>query len=191
MRVHLALVPILVCCLGSLAAHGQTGEESTKPSLSWQMPTAIVTNVDKAGSVRGDFVSITEKLILTGLNNKSMTLTCTTHTSTGADKSQLNVGFDLDHSANVFRERMKLRQAAGNLRLGEKNYPIRFSYNPDTMKLAPADRSIARRMFNAGVRGDALKLKVLGKTHFDIVLPKPNQAFADFVNACPALQPKK
>lgn len=178
--------------LSPLTASAQTDiEPPASDKLTWVMTTPNIVSVDKAMTVRGDYVTVIDQIQLRGLPNKSLTISCTTNSRGGAANSRMQIVFDFDSKKDEFRSRIKMRQIAGHLNLGTEKHQIRFMYNHKTASVVPIKRVIAIKVFNAAIRGEALKLKALGKTQFDIVLPKPNQDFVEFVKACPALSGNK
>lgn len=60
----------------------------------------------------------------------------------------------------------------------------RWYYHPDSTKLLPIDRTVARRIFNDAVRGDLVREKT-SKNQYSIQLPPQNSAFKEFAKICP------
>ncbi|MDG1825845.1 MAG: hypothetical protein P8H62_06205 [Henriciella sp.] len=205
MKTALGLSTIALLCSGlSFAQVDQTEatveyiDEITAPEEfeidpgNWILEKSETWSVDgsDAGS-SADFKAKIHKLSLAGPDETALVLSCQIILEEGVEKSQLNAAFDLEKSVDKARRRMNLRHITGKLQVGEKAKSERWIWNPDTMRVVPHNREVPRRLFNAGVRGDNVRLKVLGKWQIEMQLPEMNDQFKAFAKACPALQPKK
>ncbi len=166
------------------------GEVITEPTWVLERLQEMSVDSSDAGTAT-DFVAQIQKLALKGVGNVGIMLSC--QTILGDDKSpaRLNVAFDFDKSADQHRTRMRIRHISGHLKIADKSKAERWIWNPETMRVVPHSRNVPRRVFNAAVRGDRIRLKALGKWQIDIDLPEINQDFRDFVKTCPVLRPKK
>lgn len=160
---------------------------------SWVLDRSEKWDVDSSDAgLSTNFEAKIIKVTINGENNTAITLSCQTIIDDGkTGKSQLNVAIDMDKSVDTARSRMKIRHISGRLTVGEKAKAERWIWNPETMRIVPHNREVARRLFNAGVRGDRVQLKALGENKIDIQLPEMNNHFRTFAKACPALQKKK
>lgn len=205
MKTVLGLSTIALMCGGlSFAQVDQTEatveyiDEITAPEAfaddpnNWILEKSENWNVDgaDAGS-EADFKAKIHKLSLAGPNETGLMLSCQIIMDEGVEKSQLNAAFDLEKSVDKARRRMNLRHISGKLQVGDNAKQERWIWNPDTMRVVPHNRQVPLRLFNAGVRGDLVRLKVLGKWQIEMQLPEMNDQFKAFAKACPALQPKK
>lgn len=158
---------------------------------TWVLERSRRMSVDSSDAGLGtDFVADQQWLVLKGTPKSAITFSCQQIVGDENAQTRLQIAFDLDKSQDEAKEKMLLRHVTGQLTLGDKRKSERFVWNPGTMKMVPHSRNVARRVFNAAIRGDHIKLKTRGETYFDITLPEINQDFRDFVKVCPALQPK-
>jgi hypothetical protein len=165
------------------------GNEITEPT--WVLKRAEERSVDTADAgSSANFVAELQWLELMGVGNQGITLSCQTIRGDNSP-AQLQVVFDADKTADEAKSRMSIRTVSGRLTIGDKTKAERMVWNLDTMKFAPNNRAVAKRIFNAAVRGDRVKLVTQGETRLDIQMPALNQDFKNFVKVCPAVQPKK
>ena len=176
--------------LSALAAHADTEITETAPPPQWTLEQPELMNVD--GSDPGtstDFVAAIERLSIKPTDTTSITLTCQTVRRNGElEDTRLNVGFDLDTNAEVFLSRMSVRKVSGKVRIGDDTKSYGFQWNVKTQAYVPFDRRLARRIFNAGVRGDEVAFIRSGDTKMSIDLPEMNEDFRTFARGCPALK---
>ena len=67
---------------------------------------------------------------------------------------------------------------------GEKQKSEMWTYVPPLKLLIPRKKYVARKLYNASIRGSDVQLKMSGKKAITLILPKPNLAFADFGADC-------
>ena len=160
---------------------------------NWVLDQSEKWDVDGSDAgTQTDFQAKISKITIKGENNTAITLSCQTVIEDGVQgNSQLNAAIDLDETKDVGRSRMNLRHISGRLTVGEESKAERWVWNPETMRIVPHNREVARRLFNAGVRGDRVKLKAFGEQKLDIQLPEMNDHFRAFAKACPALTSRK
>lgn len=164
-------------------------ETSGVPDLEWFLETPMIMNVDSADAgLAPDFTALVEKVSLKTGTNTKLTLSCQVVREDGKLRdTRLNVGFDLDTEKQDFKRRMSIRRTSANVTIGDNKDSYRFQWNINTDSMVPFDRVLARRIFNAAVRGDTLKLEVSRKTRIDVTLPEMNDAFRTFAKGCPLL----
>lgn len=165
------------------------GNEITEPTWVLKRLKEVSVDTSDAGS-ETNFVAQQQWLELMGTGNVGITLSCQTIMGDNSP-ARLQVVFDADKTANTAKSRMNVRTVTSRLTVGDKTKPERMVWNIDTMKYAPNNRAVAKRIFNAAVRGDRVKLVTQGKTRVDVQMPALNQDFKNFVKVCPAVQPKK
>ncbi len=190
--VSFGIVAVATAVAGeaSLPETDYRGVVISEPTWVLERPHAVTVDGSDAGS-RMDFVAQQQWLILKGTGNSSITFSCQEIMGDADARVRLQIAFDLDKQQDVAKSRMRLRQVTGRLTLGDSGSKAeRFTWNTQTMKIVPNSRNVARRVFNAAVRGDHIKLKVSGKTYYDFKLPPVNDDFRAFVKVCPAVQPK-
>lgn len=165
------------------------GNEITEPTWVLKRTKEMSVDTADAGS-SANFVAEQQWLELMGVGNQGITLSCQTIRGDNSP-ARLQVVFDADKTIDESKSRMSIRTVSGRLTIGDKSKAERMIWNLDTMKYAPNNREVAKRIFNAAVRGDRVKLVTQGKTRVDIQMPALNQDFKNFVKVCPAVQPKK
>ena len=165
--------------------------ETLEPEWVLERPETISVDSSDAGNA-ANFKAGVEKITLTSAANTSIILSCQTIEEDGRLRdSRLNVGFDLDTQKDAYKRRMNIRRLSASLTLGNTKKAYRFRWNVDTDTIVPFDRSVARKVFNAAIRGEAIKLRVSGNSRINMVFPPLNDAFRTFARNCPATQPKK
>lgn len=200
--MQMKLGAMIALMFGAYAPVTVSAEEAVLPDTdyrgvvisepTWVLERTRTVGVDSSDAGNGtDFVAEQQWLVLKGAGNSAITLSCQEIMGDADARVRLQVAFDLDKQKDISKSRMRLRQVTGRLTLGDNSSKSeRFLWNTQTMKVVPNSRNVARRVFNAAVRGDHIKLKVSGKTYYDFKLPELNDDFRAFVKVCPAVQPK-
>lgn len=119
-----------------------------------------------------------------------MILSCT---ATTRGHHMLQVAFQADPNADYeaySNRNLRLQHVTGKLKISEKNRTARFTLHPKSTRMVPKDRSIAKNIFNAIVRGDTISIKRSGKT---ITYDNPGQdpVFVSFAKTCPTTNGEK
>lgn len=165
--------------------------EPSDDTLRWVLGADVIASVDSsdAGN-KPNFVAQQKRISLEGGGKARITLSCQT-IEEEVDTARLQVVFDIDTSADKAKEKMLIRHINGKLKIGDKSKNERMIWNPDTMKIVPHSRTVARRVYNAAIRGDTISLRALKETQFEFDLPPMNADFRTFAKSCPAVQSKR
>ena len=162
----------------------------TETALEWVLeePELIAVDGSDPGS-SADYFAAIQKLTLQPQPTVKMILTCQTiREDEELRDTRLNIGFDLNTEKNPPNSVRNLRRVVAHVTIGDKKKSYPHRWNVATDIIAPMDRVLARRIFNAGVRSDELKVVVSGETYIDVKLPEMNDAFRTFARGCPALK---
>lgn len=176
------LATVLFVLLGSWS---HADEQTTVGTLSWVQERDQLWSVDSsdAGNAPNFFSYI---LIITSSGGDGPVLQFSCQATNKGDQS-LQIGFKLDPD-NTYeqapKQRLRFLEMSGTLTIGDDRKSERFQYHPDSSKIAPYNRTVPKRLFNAVVRGDDVQLKVQNKTH-NIALPGTDEAFSRFARTCP------
>jgi hypothetical protein len=182
---------VIIASSVAFSATAQKPDATPDPEWVLELPEEILVDSSDAGNA-ADFNARVDKLTLAAGPNTSIILSCQVIQKDGQLRdSRLNVGFDLDTEKDAYKRRMSIRRMSASLTLGEVKKTYRFQWNVDTDTIVPFDRSVARKVFNAAIRGEQIKLKISGKVRIDTTLPTLNEAFRTFAKNCPATQPKQ
>lgn len=171
-----AVVPLLFC---------GTAVSEPDQSRHWVQDPDKIVSVDSSDAGKdANFYSFSRIIRTSGGPQPTVLLTCQAM-STG--HNSMNFAIQLD-PANTYEsdpsERLRLLSLSGTLIINGEGKPERFKYHPASSKVIPFDKSAARRLFNAVVKGSEVHLKIKGDT-FDLALPGKGPAFVSFAKTCP------
>lgn len=154
-------------------------------ALSWTQDRDQVWSVDSSDA--GDtpnFYSFVRIISVSGGKGPVVQLGC--QATTRGDYT-LQSAIKLDPT-NTYEQapktRLRLLSLTGILTIGDDRNSETFQYHPDSSKIVPFNRTVPRRLFNAVVRGDTVRLKVRDKT-YDLEIPEPDAVFTAFARICP------
>ncbi|MEL7230975.1 MAG: hypothetical protein AAGJ85_00520 [Pseudomonadota bacterium] len=173
---------------GMTVTRDDTIPEKSRVAGEWNLEIPEFRQVDSADAGReADFTAAIEKVSIDVGENKRIILTCQVIRQDGELRdTRLQVGFDLDTSKQDFTRNLNIRRKTGKVTIADNTLSYRFQWNVKTDTFVPFDRTLARRMFNAAVRGDNVKLRINSKLGFEIDLPEMNEDFKSFARGCPA-----
>lgn len=181
MRTRTLIAALAITCLSSAPA----GAEEDAPVLAWSQDRDAVWLVDSSDAgMESDFYSFSRLIRTTGNTGPAILLNCQAN-SRGT--STLNVAFQLD-PANRYEDDPALKprvlNLSGKVTIGTERFPLKFLYHPDSSKIVPFDKTLAKHMFNAVVEGSGVTLKIKGKTH-ELEMPPKDPVFVAFAKICP------
>lgn len=178
---------------GLAAAMLLTAQADTKPSddgtapgpLHWEQDLDKIWRVD--GSDAGtatDFYSYSRIIRSAGGTGPIVILNCQANSK---GTYSMNLGFQIDPAnryTDDFDRSPRILTSSGVLTVDGKKKTERFRYHPDSTKIIPFDKAVAKRIYNAVVTGADVTLKAQGKT-YDIELPGKDKVFVSFAKMCP------
>lgn len=183
---HLARVScVTVALLFFLVRPGFTDEHSTDGALHWVQERDQLWSVDSSDAGEApNFFSFIRVISSSGGAGPVLQLGCQ---ATSKGEHTLQAGFKLDPE-NTYEQapkaRLRLLSTSGILTIGEDRKSERFQYHPDSSKITPFNRAVPKRLFNAVVRGDPVRLKVRNQT-YDLEIPDADETFTRFAQICP------
>ena len=170
---------------GIAIATALMAQTASAEGLAWTQDPDSIIRVDNSDAGKAtNFYSFSRIIRTSGGTGPVLMLNCQAM-STG--QHSLNAAIQLD-PANTYEEnpseRLHLLSTTVTLTIDGKKKSEKFKYHPESSKVIPHNKAVAKRLYNAAVKGSDVTLKVKGKT-YTLALPAQDKTFVAFAKTCP------
>lgn len=184
MKTWISSIAVTALCLGGINALAVTNASEASRAPSWEQKDLsvkffgnLVRKKNRNRTFSGEAI-FSDNFAVPG--NVAFVCINGVFTSNVAI-TPANFGDVIDNWHKTRRRRLRMPDVYIN---DKKIEATQWTFLPQLQLILPREKRISAKLYNAAIRGDKVSVGIHTKDKFDLVLPRPNSAFANFGAAC-------